>query len=350
MSRFKPIVHLGLLLVLIPGLFIPGCGNARENAAPVPKEPLVTHLFTADPSAHVFEDKLYIYPSHDIYTTVRPDMWGSQYDMKDYHVFSIVDFSTPVTDHGEVLNVRDVPGAKEQMWAPDAAFKNGRYYLYFPAHDKGGIFRIGVASSDRPSGPFTPQPEPIAGSFSIDPAVFVDDDGRAYMYFGGLMGGQLERWRTGTYREDSGEPEDRALGPRMARLSEDMLSFDGPVREVVILDEDGRPVQAEQSEKCFFEASWMHKYRGAYYLSYSTGYTHLLVYATADNPLGPFTYRGCILTPVSGWTTHHSIVEFKGKWYLFYHDDSLSGRDNQRCIKYQELHYTETGDIVTLDP
>ena len=95
----------------------------------------------------------------------------------------------------------------------------------------------------------------------------------------------------------------------------------------------------------------MHKYNGKYYLSYSTGDTHLLVYATGDSPKGPFTYRGVILTPVVGWTTHHSIVEFDGKWILFYHDAKLSGGvSHKRTVKFQELEYNEDGSIVKMKP
>lgn len=130
-----------------------------------------------------------------------------------------------------------------------------------------------------------------------------------------------------------------------------MLSFKSPVQDVVILDNtDGLPIKGSVKEKRFFEAAWLHKYNGVYYFSYSTGDTHLLAYATGDNPLGPFTYRGKILDPVVGWTTHHSIVEFKGKWYLFHHDSSLSGGKNHlRCVKVKEIFYTKEGEI-TLTP
>jgi beta-xylosidase len=249
-----------------------------------------------------------------------------QYDMEDYHVFSLEDMHSPVVDHGQVLHIKDVPWAQKQMWAPDTAFKNNMYYLYFPAKDKDGIFRIGVASSASPSGPFTPQAEPIPGSFSIDPCVFVDDDGQAYMYFGGLWGGQLEKWRTGTYDPESVEPQgtEPALGPKVVKMADDMLSLDGPIEEVAIVEQDGDPLPAKDHARRFFEGAWVHKYNGIYYLSYSTGDTHYIVYATSESPTGPFIFRGRILNPVIGWTTHHSIVEFKGKWYLFYHDTPIS--------------------------
>ncbi|HSB01008.1 MAG TPA: glycoside hydrolase family 43 protein [Anaerolineales bacterium] len=320
------------------------------------KEPLITNMYTADPSAHVFEGKLYIYPSHDLDdhpNRPAPDNLGSQFDMVDYHVFSMDTMQTPPVDHGEVLNIKDVPWAEKQMWAPDAAFKNDTYYLYFPAIDHEGIFRIGVATSKAPAGPFKAEPNYIPGSFSMDPCVFIDDDGQAYMVFGGLMGGQLEKWQTGKFDPHGAEPvaTEPALGPRIAKLSEDMLSFDGPVGELSILDQDGKPITAGDHAQRFFEASWMHKYNGTYYLSYSTGDTHYLAYATSKSPMGPFVFKGYILFPVLGWTTHHSIVEFQGKWYLFYHDSTLSGGiDYERNIKVAELVYKPDGSIETIEP
>ncbi|WP_172193750.1 glycoside hydrolase family 43 protein [Saccharibacillus qingshengii] len=315
-------------------------------------QPLVTHLYTADPSAHVFEGRIYIYPSHDLDHDEPSNDNGDQYKMEDYHVFSMSNTVSPVVDHGEVLHVRDVPWASRQMWAPDAAYRNGRYYLFFPARDHEGVFRIGAATSDSPAGPFRAEAHYIPGSFSIDPAVFIDDDNRAYLYFGGLWGGQLEKWQSGTFEPDrvdgpaAGQP---ALGPRAARLSEDLLNFESAPREISIVDEGGAPITADDEERRYFEGPWMHKYRGLYYLSYSTGTTHKLVYATSEHPEGPFTYRGVILNPVIGWTTHHSIVEFENKWYLFYHDSSLSeGVNHKRCIKFAELHYHEDGTIRTV--
>lgn len=315
-------------------------------------KPLVTHIFTADPSAHVFEGKLYIYPSHDVAIDCPDDDNGDQYQMEDYHILSMDSLDAPCIDCGEVLHEKDVPWVSHQMWAPDAAYKNGKYYLFFPAKDKDGIFRIGVATCDTPAGKFTPEPDYIQGSFSIDPAVLVDDDGRSYCYFGGLWGGQLEKWQTGSFVPDATEPaaDKPALGPRVAELSDDLLSFKGAAQEIKILNKDGSPVLAGEHDKRFFEAAWMHKYNGLYYFSYSTGDTHYLAYATGKSPMGPFTYQGHILEPVIGWTTHHSIVEYEGKWYLFYHDASLSGVNHKRCVKFCELHYNEDGTIQTITP
>lgn len=312
-------------------------------------EPLVTHIFTADPSAHVFNDRIYVYPSHDVKTDIQDNDNGDQYAMNDYHVLSMDAVGSPVTDHGVVLALADIPWAGKQLWAPDAATRNGKYYLYYPARDKENVFRIGVAVGDVPEGPFKPEPQPIEGSYSIDPASFVDDDGEAYLYFGGIWGGQLQCWATGKFNAEAYTNMEAKSGPafmpRVAKLSQDMLSFDGGVHELAILGEDGQPLPSHDHDRRFFEAAWMHKYDGKYYFSYSTGDTHFLCYATGDSPYGPFTYRGRILEPVQGWTTHHSIVQHHGKWYLFHHDTSLSGKNHLRCVKVREIFYNEAGEI-----
>ena len=322
-------------------------------------KPIVTHLYTADPSAHVFGDKIYIYPSHDIDAGDAFDDLGSHFAMEDYHVFSMDNIKGHVTDHGKALHVDDVKWAERQMWAPDANEKDGKFYLFFPAKDYDGIFRIGVAISDKPYGPFIPQDEPIKGSYSIDPAVFKDDDGSYYMYYGGIWGGQLQRWRTGVFNGNQPEsptaflPNDNeaALMPLVAKMSDDLLEFCEKPKEVQILDENGNLLLAGDNDRRFFEAAWLHKYKGKYYFSYSTGDTHFICYAIGDNPYGPFIYKGRILNPVVGWTSHHSICEFKGKWYLFYHDSSLSkGVTHLRSVKIAEIKYNDDGTIQTLEP
>jgi hypothetical protein len=316
-------------------------------------QPLIKHMYTADPSAHVFDGKIYIYPSHDIEAGIPFNDLGDHFGMEDYHVISMDNPNGVAVDNGLALHVKDVPWAERQMWAPDAATKDGKYYLYFPAKKPDGIFQIGVAISDSPVGPFIAEPEAIEGSYSIDPAVFCDDDGSYYMYFGGIWGGQLQSYRDNVYNVNNQEPlaNENALGPKMAKLSSDMKSFVETVKEVEILDENGNLLLAGDNDRRFFEASWMHKYNGKYYFSYSTGDTHFICYAIGDNPYGPFTYQGRILNPVVGWTSHHSICEFENKWYLFYHDSSLSeGITHLRSIKLAEITYDENGKIQTLDP
>ncbi len=290
-------------------------------------QPLVSHIYTADPSAHVFDGKIYIYPSHDVDAGDAFDDLGSHFAMEDYHILSMDNPTAETIDHGVALHVKDVPWADKQMWAPDASEKDGTYYLFFPAKGHDGIFRIGVATSASPTGPFKPQPEAIKKSFSIDPAVFKDDDRSYYMYFGGIWGGQLQRWRTGAFKSEQAEspvaflPEDHetALCAKIVKLRDDLLEFAETPKDIVI--------------------------------SYSTGDTHYICYAIGDNPYGPFTYAGRILEPVVGWTSHHSICQFKNKWYLFYHDSSLSkGVTHLRSVKVTELIHDENGFIQTIKP
>jgi len=315
-------------------------------------EPLVKEIYTADPSAHVFNGRIYVYPSHDFEAGVPEDDLGSHFAMRDYRVLSMDAVGAPVTVHPVALDIKDVPWAGRQMWAPDAAQKGSKYFLYFPVKDKQDVFRIGAATSTSPIGPFKAEPAPIEGSYSMDPAVFTDDDGQSYMYFGGIWGGQLQRWATGSYvAKDTYPANDQpALAPKIAKMKADMLGFAEKPKDVVILDEKGQPLTAGDNARRFFEASWLHKYKGKYYFSYSTGDTHLIVYATGDSPYGPFTYRGHVLEPVLGWTNHHSIVEFKGKWYLFYHDCQLSnGKTHLRNVKVTELKYRDDGSIEPID-
>jgi hypothetical protein len=313
---------------------------------------LVPNDYMADPSVHIYNGKLYIYPSHDWESGVAENDNGDHFNMKDYHVFSTSDIENePLTDHGVVLKVEDIPWAGRQLWDCDVCEKDGKYYMYFPLKDRNDIFRFGVAIADRPEGPFIPQPAPMKGSYSIDVAVLKDDDGKCYFYFGGIWGGQLQRYRDNKALENAYLPEDDepAIPPRVAILADDMLEFGEEPRAVQIIDKDGNPLKANDPHR-FFEASWVHKYNGKYYFSYSTGDTHMLCYAIGDNPYGPFTYQGVILTPVVGWTTHHSIVEFKGKWYLFHHDSVPSGGKTWlRSLKVCELEYDEEGRIKTIE-
>ena len=307
--------------------------------------------YMADPSVHVFNGRLYIYPSHDRESGIPENDNGDHFDMNDYHVLSTDDvMHGEIVDHGVALKVADIPWAGRQLWDCDIACKDGKYYLYFPLKDRNDIFRMGVAISDKPEGPFIPQPDPIRGSYSIDAAVFRDDDGSYYMYFGGIWGGQLQRYRDNKAIESPCLPADNepALPSRVVKLSDNMLEFAEEPRPVIVLGEDGKPLFAGDPHR-FFEASWMHKYKGKYYFSYSTGNTHLLCYAVGDNPYGPFTYQGVILTPVVGRTTHHSIAEYKGKWYLFHHDCVPSGGKTWlRSLKVVELEYDEEGKIQTI--
>ena len=320
-------------------------------------DPMVSEIFTADPSAHIFNGKIYVYPSHDI-VEENPmyDDCGSQYAMRDYRVLSMDYVGGPVTIHDVALDLKDVPWAKRQFWAPDAAEKDGKFYLYFPTKDKEDIFKIGVAVSNNPEGPFKAKKTPIEGSYSMDPSVFKDDDGKYYMYVGGIWGGQLQRWDennkyvpSGCETQDNGIPDSPAISPRIALMADDMVSFAEDLKPIRIIDKDGSPILTKDHERRFFEAAWVHKKDGIYYLSYSTGNTHLIVYATSDNPYGPFVYQGVLNQPVQGWTNHHSTLEVDDKWYFFYHDTQISGKDFLRNVKVTEMFHKKDGSIETIN-
>ena len=306
------------LTLLLPTLF-----TVMSSA----QNPIITNNYTADPSAHVFNGRIYLYPSHD-----RDD--SKTFDMMDYHVYSSDDMKE-WTDHGVALHLDSVTWATGKAWAPDCAYKNGKYYFYFPTDES----YIGVAVSDSPTGPFKDalgkplvtkdSPGVINKRDFIDPCIFIDDDGSSYLFFG-------------------------QLDINVVKLNDDMISYDGSVYHI-------------EGAKDFFEAVWVHKYNGTYYLSYSTwgkkGETGpQIVYAISRNVLGPYTYQGVILDEVNSGTNHHSIVEFKGQWYLFYHDSDLFLQRTQkdspdmkykpyrRCVNVDYLYYNEDGTIQKVVP
>lgn len=334
-----------------------GSADSLKKVVKVDKfisKPLIRSIYTADPSAHVFDGKIYIYGSHDIESGKPENDDGDHFDMKDFHVLSMNSVTDTAKDNGVALSIKDISWAGRQLWAPDVALVNGTYYLYFPVKDKSDIFRIGVATSKSPTGPFKAQPQPIKGSFSIDPCVFKDENGDHYMYFGGIWGGQLQRWATGKYdangsKSDLGKADEPALAPKVAKLTGNMLEFSEKPKDVIIVDSTGKQLLTKDHDRRFFEGSWMYKYKGKYYFTYSTGDTHFLCYAIGTSPYGPFTYKGVILKPVQGWTTHHSIVEVKGKWYLFYHDTELSNKTWLRNVKVTPLNHRADGSIETID-
>ena len=292
------------------------CGNTNHtnsyNCSTNPVEytwqadgnPIITHMRTADPAAHVWNDgKLWVYASHD-----QED--ATDYSTMDgYHVFSTPDLVN-WTDHGEVLHSRDVPWAQGGwMWAPDCAYKNGKYYFYFPTKDQNGYFKIGVATSTSPAGPFIPEPNYIAGTAGTDPCCFIDDDGTAYLYFG---------------------------ASKVARLKDNMIELDETPRTV-----DYGTTSSE------FEGTWMHKRNGKYYYSWTNWSTaDQGLYSMGDSPYGPFVYKGAVAPRGPGAQDHHSIVEFKNQWYYFYHVGTYDGGDgNERNVCAEYLYYNADGTM-----
>ena len=317
--------------------------------------------YMADPSVHVWDGKIWIYPSHDRESGIPERDNGDHFDMVDYHALSIepdaegrLDPMTGrVVDHGVMLALGDIPWAKRQLWDSDVAEKGGKYYLYFSAKDRNDVFHLGVAVADRPKGPFVAEPEPLPGSYSIDPCCFRDPKtGAHYLAFGGLWGGQLQRYRNNaavyTAAEDTlpkdnraalePAPEEFALCPKLVRLTDDMKGFAEPPKDLVLVERDGTPIKAGDHARRFFEASWLHFADGKYHFTYSTGDTHLICEAVSDTLEGPYVFKGPILEPQVGWTTHHCVTEIDGKWYLFHHDSVPSGgRTWLRSLKVKPL-------------
>jgi arabinoxylan arabinofuranohydrolase len=296
--------RMGLTLVL----FLSGFSTMTQA-----QNPFVRNIYTADPSTHVWSDgRLYVYPSHDVEPPQGCDL------MDKYHVFSTDDM-IHWTDHGEILGAADVDWGRAEggfMWAPDCAYKNGTYYLYFPHPTGSGdawnsTWKIGVATSSEPAANFEVQGYIQGLKSMIDPCVFVDDDGQAYLYYGG--GGLCEA----------------------GKLKDNMVEIDGAM-------------QPMQGLTDFHEGSWVHKRNGVYYLSYADNNPsggNQMRYAVSNNPLGPWTYKGVYIKPTGSPTNHGSIIEYKGQSYAFYHNSLLSGHPWLRSICVDSLYYNEDGTI-----
>ncbi len=316
-------------------------------------QPLVTHIYTADPSAHVFEGRLYIYPSHDIDSGAPFDDDGGHFGMEDYHVLRMDTPDGAATDCGVALHVRDVPWASRQMWAPDAATRDGRYYLYFPAKERAGPVPHRRGGGRPPGGPVRRRARADRGNLFDRPCRVRGRRRGALPLLRRHLGrpaAEISRRplrcdvRRACRRRTGAGAADRQAGPRHDAAGGAHTRNRHPRRT--------RPAVARRRPRApLLQGPWLHKDQGRYYLSYSTGNTHLLCYAIGDSPYGPFTYRGVLLKPVVGWTTHHSICRFEGRWYLFYHDALLSGGvTHLRSVKCTPLHIEADGSIRTVDP
>ena len=293
------------------------------------QNPIIRDQFTADPTARVFNNKVYLYPSHDI---VPPA--GQRQDwfcMEDYHVFSSENL-TDWTDHGVIVTQNKVPWVKPNsysMWAPDCVYKDGKYYFYFPSNPASGMgFGIGVAVADSPEGPFIPEPEPIKGINGIDPCVLLASDGNAYIFWGAGRCAKLK--------------------PNMKELADDT-----PTEKVKWGDREfemkgvnclkGLPSRQAEGPFAF-------EYNGNYYLTYPyvRNNTEVLGYAMSKNPMGPYEYKGLIMPEHENgcWTNHHSIINYKGQWYLFYHQNAFSPKDDKRrSVQIERLYFNPDGTI-----
>ena len=302
------------------------------------QNPVIRDQFAADPTARVFNNKVYVYPSHDI---LPPQEQKRQdwFTMADYHVFSSENL-TDWTDHGVIISQETVPWGDPKgysMWAPDCVFKQGTYYFYFPNAPKNGFgFGIGVATADSPVGPFTCEPAPIKGVSGIDPCVLLDDDGSAYLYWSGM-------------------------GIRGGKLKDNMKELDGELQEMKLPKREGMPemppmlVGGQEMKglpEGFKEGPFAFKRGGWYYLTFpwvrQENGTETLAYAMSKSPLGPWDFKGIIMAEHDNgcWTNHHSILEYKGQWYIFYHRNDFSPRDDKRrSARIEKLFFNADGTI-----
>jgi arabinoxylan arabinofuranohydrolase len=309
----KKLLSLFLSGTMLLSVFFFTSSSSAADTPAMSGNPIFTSIFTADPSAHVWNDgRIYVYASHDIFPSRGSDL------MDKYHVFSS-DNMVDWVDEGEILSSDDVPWGRPEggfMWAPDAAYKDGTYYFYFPHPSDtnwNNSWKIGVATSDKPAADFTVQGyiEGLPGSNLIDPSVFRDDDGTYYLYAGG--GGT-------------------SYG---VKLGSDMMSLDGPIKQFTELQD-------------FHEATWVFKRGSLYYLMYSDNNSgaNRMRYATSSSPLGPWVNRGVILDPVkNSETSHGSIVEYKGNWYMFYHNGEISSNGTLRSVCVDKLNFNPDGTI-----
>ena len=299
------------------------------------QNPVIRDQFSADPTARVFNNKVYLYPSHDIKPPVgqRQDWFW----MEDYHVFSSENL-TDWTDHGMIVTQNKVPWVRKDsysMWAPDCVERNGKYYFYFPsapAEGRGG-FAVGVAIADSPTGPFIPEKEPIKGINGIDPCVLQASDGNAYIFWGNGRCAKLK--------------------PNMKELADDnpkeTVKWGNREMEMVGVNcLQGLPNRQAEGPFAFEANGW-------YYLTYPyvRENTEVLGYAMSKNPMGPYEYKGLIMAEHANgcWTNHHSIVNYKGQWYLFYHCNFFSPNDDKRrSVQIEKLFFNPDGTIQEVKP
>lgn len=302
-------------------LLLLGCYSAFSQ------NPIISDQFTADPSARVFNGKVYVFPSHDIPSPEGKGLREDWFCMEDYHVFSSKNLSEWI-DHGMIVSQYDadwVDSTSYSMWAPDCIDRNGKYYFYYPANTntvgsngrKG--FGIGVAVADKPEGPYKVEDKPIEGIFGIDPNILIDNDGQAYIY-----------WSMGQIF--------------VAKLKDNMLELASEPRKI-----DNLPTEGLK------EGPWVFERNGIYYLTFPhvENNTERLEYAMGDSPVGPFEMKGVIMdeSPSGCWTNHHSIIEYNDQWYLFYHHNDLSPDfDKNRSVRIDSLFFNPDGSIQKVTP
>lgn len=291
------------------------------------KNPIISSIYTADPAPMVSGDTLYLYTTHD-----EDELVNNFYTMYNWYCYSTKDMVN-WTDHGEIFSLNDIEWADDRAWAPQCIERNGKFYLYSPVHKKDGGMAISVAVSENPIGPFKDLGYPLVdeGDWNdIDPTVFIDDDGQAYLYFG--------------------NPE-----LRYVLLNEDMISYDENAGIVKIpMTEEAFSKGSHMTGTTYGEGPWFYKRNGIYYMVYAAfsegeHRNEHLAYSTSESPVGPWKYGGVLMEEGKCFTNHPGIADFKGHSYLFYHTDELPGGSLfHRSVCVTEFTYNSDGSIDTI--
>ncbi|MCH7410549.1 glycoside hydrolase family 43 protein [Belliella sp. DSM 111904] len=287
------------------------------------QNPIIQTAYTADPAPLVYNDKVYLYTSHD-------EDGSTWFTMNDWRLYTTEDMVN-WTDHGAILSYKDFSWGKMNAWAPQCIERDGKFYMYVPITDRNNKNGIGVAVSDSPYGPFIdPLGKPLISNSmaDIDPTAFVDDDGQAYLMWGNPV-------------------------CHYVKLNEDMISLDGEVGEFPNTIESFGKRKADDPKRptTYEEGPWLYKRNGIYYLLFAAGeLPEHLGYSMSDSPTGPWEYKG-VLMPSEGrsFTNHPGIIDYKGKTYLFYHNGALPGGSGfTRSVAVEEVTFNEDGTIVPM--
>ncbi|GGK88113.1 endo-1,4-beta-xylanase [Rufibacter glacialis] len=283
------------------------------------QNPIVQTAYTADPAPMVYNNKLYLYTSHD----EDGSTWFTMNDWKLYTTDDMVNW----TDQGTILSYSDFIWARINAWAPQCIERGGKFYMYVPltTHDNKGA--IGVAVANSPYGPFKdPLGKPLiqSGGGDIDPSVFIDDDGQAYLYWG---------------------------NPKCfyVKLNEDMISYQGEVVSVPnTVESFGKREGNPERPTTYEEGPWLYKRKGLYYLLFAAGpLPEHIGYSTSSRPTGPWKYQGIVMpTEGNSFTNHPGIIDFKGKTYFFYHNGALPGGSGfTRSVCVEEAAFKKDGTL-----
>ncbi|MFD5315378.1 glycoside hydrolase family 43 protein [Streptomyces sp. NPDC127098] len=291
-------------------------GTARAD------NPIVQTIYTADPAPIVHNDRVYLYTGHD-------EDGSTWFTMRDWRVFSSSDMVN-WTDHGSPLSLATFSWASSDAWAGHVVARNNQFYWYVPVTNRAtGRMAIGVAVSDSPTGPFRDAlGRPLVENGEIDPAVFIDDDGQAYLYWG-----NPNLW--------------------YVRLNPDMVSFTGGPTQIPLTTagfgrRDGNPSRPTLYE----EGPWVYKRNGLYYMVFAANCcSESIAYSTAPGPTGPWTFRGTIMpTQGSSFTNHPGVIDFRGNSYFFYHNGALPGGGGfTRSVAVERFQYNADGTIPTIN-